>query len=233
MDDIEEMLDGVMSQENNYEEQKTESIRRLLKTLPESQQIEVLELAQALNVTAGDDIIYSIMVGLGYHKTYLKGVPDQISAAGTEAKQAFEFAARKAEESLNMSTESVMRRLRELFNSAGAGVEISARNGAKEAIEHADLSNILEQIKNQAVNSAENQWLKHGIWITAAAACLIIITSFSAGWFIKKAFPEQHYVDSEFFMSQLKCSASGKYKMLECADQLNNKVWFKWPEPKK
>lgn len=68
---------------------KWESASRLIKRLPPEKQTEIYEIAQMLNISPGgaDDLLYHIMLGLGYHKSMICGVPDNIVKSGMAVDQ--------------------------------------------------------------------------------------------------------------------------------------------------
>lgn len=79
------------------EQKKWESVSFLIKRLPPENQAEIYEIAQLLNISPGgsDDLLYHILVSLGYHKTMICGVPDEIVRSGVAVEKQLKMVLRE------------------------------------------------------------------------------------------------------------------------------------------
>lgn len=79
------------------EQKKWESVSFLIKRLPPENQAEIYEIAQLLNIAPGgsDDLLYHILVALGYHKAMICGVPDEIVKSGAAVEKQIKMVLRE------------------------------------------------------------------------------------------------------------------------------------------
>lgn len=224
------------SLESNSESYQT--ISQIIKSLPDKQQIEVLEIANALKLSEGgpDDLLFQILVGLGYHKTLLAGIPDRLAAAGKSVETDISNSLADNKTQLINAGNQIAFGINSAVGEGAKQVLAASRKGAKEAIETADLSIILNKISSVAEDHSAWKWGRFGLNIAAVSGVAIICIGAVGGWFIKSAFPTpipENYINAGFYMSQLKCASSDKYNALECTDKFKNKILLEWMVVKK
>ena len=203
------------------------SISRLIKSLPDKQQIEVLEIAHALNIQPGDDIIYNILIGLGYHKTVLMGLPDDLRLVAGEASNKMAATLRESQSSIENAAAALTRQFKDEFNLGAGMVKIAARNGATEGIQHADLSTIIQKIKTEVERFSRRRWFENGLLVASVTSAVILFAGAAAGWFLKSANVASE-VEHSRLMSQLSCRQAivQQKQMLQCFDRYKNSVYL-------
>ena len=173
-----------------------EGINRLVKSLPECQQLEILEIAHALNIQPGDDIIYNLLVGLGYHKTLLAGIPDQIRQAGVTVV-----------ENINHQTGDVKLAVQE-------AAEAGAKTAMNAAIQSLDTDRIIAAVAAKVGSQIASDRIKRGqrYWTTLAntAVCFLALLSMAGGaglaWIFK---PELSITFTQQLSAAAECSKTG------------------------
>lgn len=219
-----------------------QSINALLKEIPPEIRVEVLEVANALGVQPGDELLYSILGGLGYHKYLVAGIPDRIQDAGEGAAQYFIEIAEGVAGELNKQgmecSSSILESGRaaksEIIDAAkilSDQVLIAARKGVSQAATEIDLSKILEHIQIFSETQVQNQakskfrdWFGKGVFLAAVSSLFILACGFSLAWLVKPA-PSDYQTLYHLF-GQLNCKP--EKSLYVCTDRQGGKVVFNY-----
>jgi hypothetical protein len=220
------------------------ALLKVLRGMPPQQRAEALELASTLGVAAGaDDILYAMLVGLGYHKTLLAGVPDRIALAGQQAKGGFNDAANQIETQLAMTLsegagnviqagEQANAQLQKTLNACAAQIQIAAGKGAQSAVSTMDITPIVEsaiaKIASKTESALAKKWFSRALIISSISAVLIAGGASYSGYKIAGLFNTGNGNSSsgDFYLNQLQCSAAAN-GVIPCRDQFGNAVKFK------
>lgn len=220
------------------------ALLKVLRGLPSEQRAEALELATTLGVGPGaDDILYSILVGLGYHKTVLGAVPDRIAGAGEQAIKEFSVAAGNVKSELAVvlaesagnviqAGEQASVQIQKIVNSAAAQIQIAAGKGAQNAVEKIDISPIIETAISKIASKTEialaKKWFSRAIIIASISTVLIAVGAGYSGYKIAGFFNSGNANTSagDFYLNQLQCSAANN-GVIPCRDQFGNAVKFR------
>ena len=186
---------------DDLDQQTYEGINRLIKSMPADQQIEILEIAHALNIQPGDDIIYNLLVGLGYHKTLLAGVPDQIREAGDQVRSA------------------IADQVSDVRSSVQEAAETGAQTAMRSAVQMLDTDKIVASVASKVGNQIAGDRIKQGksYWTSLAniAVCLVALAAMAGGaglaWIFK---PGQQIQFTQQLGAVAECSKSGN--LLTC-----------------
>jgi hypothetical protein len=163
------------------------SLDDLIKSLPPERQAEVYQIAHGLNIRAGgaDEFLYAILIGLGYHKTVLTGLPDSVTKAGAATTKQITQALDAGAASIIEGAKAAQAEIEAAIGKGTSAVQIAAQKGAKVAVENADLSRILEQISKAVEKSSAKTWFAKAMVACSVAVILSTVISSMAGWFIK------------------------------------------------
>lgn len=221
------------------------ALLKVLRGLPPEQRAEVLELATVLGISPGaDDLLYSLLVGLGYHKTMLAAVPDQIAQAGEQAKGAFLNAADNAKTeiavkllegagSVIQAGEQANIRLQKTLNACAAQIQIAAGKGAQNAVSNMDISPIVENAISKIASKTEialaKKWFSRAVIVASVCAVLIAGVAGFAGFKIAALLNNsgnQNSPAGDFYLNQLNCSAAMN-GVIPCRDQFGNVIKFR------
>lgn len=188
------------------------SLEDLIKSMPPAQQADVFRIAHALNIRAGgaDEFLYSILVGLGYHKTILQGTPDEIREAGKAAADQIIDAFTGGAASVMEGAKAAEALLAKVISKGSSEVQIAAQKGARVAIENADLTKILQEIEKAQEKASAKKWFAKAMTACSIACVVVAILSCAAGWFIKSALPPEIpavYRMALEYQGQLTCGA--------------------------
>lgn len=204
----------------------------LIRSLPHERQAEVYQIAHALNIKAGagDEFLFSILVGLGYHKTILTGTPDAISKSGDEAVEKINTAISLIQDGAQAAIAEINKTI-----SAGSGeVQMAAQKGAAIAFQNADLTQLLEKIEKAQSKASAKIWFSRAMLATSSVIIVISLISGVAGYYIKSAlnpeFATRDHKLALFYQHQLDCTAVNAEGYFYCTDRNGSKgrVAFKF-----
>ena len=220
------------------------TLMRVLRSLPLEERVEAFEIAQALEVSPqSDQLLYSVLVGLGLHKTILKGVPDRIAEAGQQAKGGFNDAASKVKTDIAMALsegagsviqagEQANAQLQKTLNACAAQIQIAAGKGAQSAVSSMDVTPIVESAISKIASKTESalakKWFSRAVIISSISAVLIAGGAGYSGYKIAGLFNSGNGNSSsgDFYLNQLQCSAAAN-GVIPCRDQFGNLVKFR------
>lgn len=219
------------------------TLMRVLRTLPPEQRLECLELAQALEISEqSDQLLYSILVGLGLHKTLLLAVPDQIAEAGEQVKSEFLAVSksRQAElaeilaagsENIILAGHQSISDIQQVIQSATAQIQVAAGKGAQNAVSNMNITPLVEaaisEIAGQTELTLAKKWFSRSLIIASISAVLIAVGSGYSGFKLAGMFnPASTTNGSNEYLNQLQCGAPNN-GVIPCRDQFGNTLKLK------
>lgn len=219
------------------------TLMRVLRSLPLEERVEALEIAQALEINAqSDQLLYSLLVGLGMHKTMLKAVPDRMAEAGERMRVEFNSTTNRAKAELSQSLtegatsiiqagDQAASQLQKIVNSASAQIQLAAGKGAQSAVEKVDISPIVEiaisKIASKTEGALAKKWFSRAVIIASISSVLIFAAAGFGGY--KLAGLSDFGANSssgDFYLNQLQCSSANN-GVIPCRDSFGNVVKFR------
>lgn len=213
------------------------ALQRVLRLMPAEDRAGSLELAQALGVSpGGDEFLYTMLVALGWHKTLLVGLPDELAKRGLEATTKFVQAGDSLEQKLvqvlSDGAASVVTAahesnvvMQETISQAASQIQLAAAKGAQNAVSRFDISPIVEKIANKTEIALAKKWWSRAAIVASVTSLVLVFGSAYAGYKIgsigEKVNPKANY-----YLNQLQCGAVNN-ALISCRDQFGNIVKFK------
>lgn len=223
------------------------NVTTLVSAMPPELQLKILQIAQAVGVTPDDDLIYSLLVGLGLHQHLVSGVPDEIRTAAGEAEQRLSSVAEQIMAALAEQREAAVAEILAAGREAGAEIKansaqladqvlIAARSGAAKAVAEIDLTKIVAELQNKADEMAMaavskhsfslfRDWFGKGLVIAGVAVLFSVIAGGFFGWFVKPDPSADELGRYKNIFSQLNCRTVNNQYF--CSDKAGGEVRFK------
>lgn len=214
------------------------ALGRVLRLLPAEDRAQALEIAQALQINQdSDELLYSILVGLGYHKTVIAGVPDKLTLSAEMLIKHFNQATsanlNSIEKAISESAESFISganvaqaEIQQVVNSASHQIQLAANKGAQQAIQNFDVTPIAEKIAQKTENGLAQKWFSKAMIIASVASIFLVVTGGFIGYKVGGIGGKDNSNGTNFYLNQLQCGSTVN-GVLSCRDQFGGIVKFK------
>lgn len=211
---------------------------RVLRLLPAADRAEALEIAQALQINQdSDELLYSILVGLGYHKTVIAGIPDKVIQSAEMAVDQFSQAANSASNSIEKAiSESAadfiaganvaQNEIQEVVKLASNQIQLAANKGAQQAIQNFDVMPIAEQIAIKTENGLAKKWFAKAMIAASVASVFLVLVGGYGGYKLAGVGGNNNSNNGNNYLNQLQCGNTVN-GVLACRDQFGGIVKFK------
>jgi hypothetical protein len=214
------------------------ALGRVLRLLPAEDRAEALEIAQALQINQdSDELLYSILVGLGYHKTVIAGIPDKVIQSAEMAVDQFSQAANSASNSIEKAiSESAsdfiaganvaQNEIQEVVKLASNQIQLAANKGAQQAIQNFDVTPIAEQIAIKTENGLAKKWFAKAMIAASVASVFLVLVGGYGGYKLAGIGGNNNSNTGSNYLNQLQCGNTVN-GVLACRDQFGGIVKFK------